>query len=220
MLTELKMTFSDDFLELFHNHKYEEYVLEIMNTSAVIFKGSYMRMSDQSRGQCDFIDIETMEKYDAKIPFENKSMKLLATNDNQEEIFQEWVRRVLEMENEYDPIAIKNGTLCIEQTKLYSVMKRLICKDKADENIIFFIPVQFVPVIKESVFAQFVPDFLRDIYECLESDGILDGRQIYAIYPSGERDDFVLRDLSSYTTEYVKCQRLGRYFNYEYVGGG
>lgn len=64
-----RMEISDNIVELFHNKRYEKYVLEIMNISTTIFPEKYEYVTNQSNGECDFIEVNTGIKYDAKIPF-------------------------------------------------------------------------------------------------------------------------------------------------------
>ena len=55
---------------------YESYVLELMNLSKIVFPAQYERNPIQSAGECDFFDVKTHEKYEAKLPFDKKFASL------------------------------------------------------------------------------------------------------------------------------------------------
>ena len=69
-------TFSKDLIQLFRK-EYEKFVLEIMNSSKVVFPGRYKQVFEQSNGECDFIEEKTGKKFDAKLPFRKGQVELL-----------------------------------------------------------------------------------------------------------------------------------------------
>ena len=201
---------SNDFLELFHKHKYEKYLLDIMNESKVVFPNDYEMVQEQSNGECDFIDCKTNEKFDAKIPFESKHMKMLAKGKKYNPDVRGWIEILRIEANEYAEGLIEEKS--ISELKLYNIIKKQVEKEKEDESIIFFLPYPISIDIEGSIFAQFFPNYFDAIGCQLKKDIDLKGRSIYAIYPSAEENKFVLRQIDSQKIEFIVCEELGDYF--------
>ena len=53
-----------------------------MNESKTVFPGVYEQHQKQSKGECDFYDVNTLEKYEAKLPFDKKEGKLICSNNS------------------------------------------------------------------------------------------------------------------------------------------
>ena len=202
--------FSHDFIKLFQK-EYEKYVLEIMNLSKTVFPGTYKYIEKQSHGECDYIEIESGEKYDAKLPFTSEQIELLTDGKKHSPKILEWVETLKKEAAEFNSVTALN----ITETKLYNIMKKQIEADKKDESIIFFFPFPITKSIRGSIFLQFTTDFLKSIYDGLITDIDLAERSIYAIYPALEKNFFTVRDLSVYSKEFVEYENLGRYFTYE-----
>ena len=96
-------------------------------------------------------------------------------------------------------------------------MKDAIVRDKVDEHIIFFLPYPISLSVSDSIFLQFCTDYLKAIYNRLADDICLNGRKIFVIYPASEKNQFVLRDLSTYHIEFVFSGELEKYFSFEVV---
>lgn len=218
MVIKNLFTFSDDFICLFNHKNYEKYVLDIMNSSENVFPGTYEMIEEQSNGECDYLCLENGGKFDAKIPFEKNQISMLTSGKKHKPQTEKWVNSLMEEAQEYNPIRIRDDAdFDISQLKLYRIMCDLICKDKKDENIVFFLPYPISLAVRGSIFLQFTTDYLRDIYDKLNDLGIVEKRSIYAIYPSSEKDVFAVRNLAVYGAEYVECKELGKYFSYEIV---
>ena len=67
-----KAVLSEKLKSFIQSGNYESYVLELMNQSQIVFTGQYERNPIQSAGECDFFDVATHEKYEAKLPFDKK----------------------------------------------------------------------------------------------------------------------------------------------------
>jgi len=211
-------TISDNIIELFRNHTYEKYVLEIMNESKIIFPESYREITDQSHGECDFISIKNNEKFDAKLPFLPNQIEMLTTGKKHVPQIREWITEMHDEAADFNPIEIRdNPDYDIANTKLYIIMKNAIVSDKPDESIIFFLPYPMVLSISDSIFLQFTTDYLKAIYDRLQTDIDLCCRHIYVIYPASEKNQFAIRNLKSYRTEYLYYDKLEPYFSYEIV---
>lgn len=211
-------TLSDNIIELFRNHTYEKYVLDIMNKSSTVFPGTYCEVIEQAHGECDFIDIKEQIKYDAKLPFLSKQIQMLTSGENHAPMIREWILQMMDEASDYDPIAMRdNPDYDISNTKLYKIMKNAIEKDKPDENIIFFLPYPMVLSISDSTLLQFAGNYLSAIYNKLRTDINLNGREIFVIYPASKKNQFALRKLSSYYIEYINYNKFEPFFSYEIV---
>ena len=218
MVTTEKCCISDDLVYFLSGQRYEEYVLNLMNRSTKVFNGQYSKVQEQSHGECDFIDVESNEKYDAKLPFQKEQVKILAKRKNHKPEIQKWLSELHEEIAEFSPLEIREkGINALSNTRLYSIMKQEIDRDKMDENIVFFFPFPLGIYFKDSYFSQFGSDFLGLIYEQLKSEVSLESRKIYAIHPSSERNIFVLRNLETRQKEYIDYDELGKFFSYEVV---
>lgn len=209
--------FSYDFISLFNKNIYEAFVLEIMNLSKIIFPNSYSMVTDQSAGQCDFIDNKG-EKYDAKLPFNKEQIKLLTDGKKHKPEIKMWVNEIYRESAEYNPILLRDNPESIEKLKLYKIMKEQIFKDKDDESIIFFYPYTISLSYKDNILSQLGADYISAIFDRLKEEIDLADRKIYIIYPSSEKNYFVLRSTDeTYYKEYVYYDKTEKYFSYEVV---
>ena len=72
---------------------------------------------------------------------------------------------------------------------------------------------------KDSVYLQIASDYISMIFDQLKTEINLNDRCIYIIYPSSEKNKFVLRYSSnSYFKEYVDYDKMEKFFSYEVVG--
>lgn len=211
-------TVSNDFIELFNKKNYEKYVLEIMNNSKIIFPNSYIEVSNQSQGQCDFIDSVTNEKYDAKLPFFSEQIKLLTDGKKHKPEFEKWISEMQNEAAEFKPLTYRDNPQYLEDTRLYKIMKTQILKDKKDENIVFFFPYPISLAVEDSVFLMFAADYISYILERLKKEITSNEINIYTIYPSSKKNSFVLRSTRDvYYKEYVTYDGMEKYFSYEIV---
>ncbi len=212
------LTVSNNLIELFRNHEYEHYVLSFMNKSKKVFPGEYVMMKEQSHGECDFIEVNSNAKYDAKLPFLRKQIELLTDGKRHKPQIEQWINTMRAEASDFNPLYIRNNKdYDIAETKLYQIMKKAILRDKIDEHIIFFLPYPISISFSGSIFLQFCTDYLKAIYDRLIDDICLNGRKIFVIYPASKKNQFALRDLSIYQTEYIFCDELEKYFCFEVV---
>lgn len=212
------MTVSNHLIDLFRNHEYEHYVLYLMKESQSVFPGEYKMVNEQSHGECDFIEVNSNTKYDAKLPFLKNQLELLTDGKRHKPQIEKWIKIMQAEASDFDPLAIRNNrNYDITETQLYQIMKEAILRDKVDENIIFFLPYPISLSISGSIFLQFCTDYLKAIYNKLTDDIGLNGRKIFVIYPASEKNQFALRDLSTNHTEYMICAELEKYFSFEVV---
>jgi len=218
MVINNMLTVSNNLIDLFRNHEYEHYVLYLMKESQSVFPGEYEMVKEQSHGECDFIEVNSNTKYDAKLPFLKNQLELLTDGKRHKPQFEEWIKLMQAEASDFDPWAIRNNKdYDITETKLYQIMKEAILRDKLDEHIIFFLPYPISLSISGSIFLQFCTDYLKAIYNRLTDDICLNGRKIFVIYPASEKNKFTLRDLSTYYTEFIICGELEKYFSFEVV---
>ena len=189
-----------------------------MNISQHIFPEEYDIVEKQAHGECDFLGKSSNKKYDTKIPFEEKQIKLLTSGKRHGPQILEWIKQLQDEGADYNPLELRdNPSYDIANTRLYKVMKTLIERDKKDENIVFFLPYPMVLSIESSIFLQFCGDFLRAIYDRMIRDIDLSEREIFIIYPSSEKNKFVLRNLGNWRIEYIYYEKMEEYFTYEVV---
>lgn len=85
------LTVSKNFIDLFQNHEYEHHVLYMMKESQSVFPGEYM-VKEQSHGECDFIEVNSNTKYDAKLPFLKNQLELLTDGKRHKPQIEEWLK--------------------------------------------------------------------------------------------------------------------------------
>lgn len=209
-------TVSNNFVDLFRHHKYEYHILNLMNLSQSVFNGTYEMKKEQSHGECDFVEIKTREKYDAKLPFRPNQIELLTNGKKHRPMVKEWIEILQKEASEYNPLEIRsNPNYDVADTTLYKVMRCAVERDKEDENLIFFIPFPISMSVKGSIFLQFTTDYLQAIYMRLVHDIKMDKRKVYVIYPASEKNEFAIRELGIYHTEYIQYEGMEKYFSYE-----
>ena len=209
---------SNNLIELFNKKNYEQYVLDLMNLSKTVFPNTYSMVDDQSAGQCDYIDSAANEKYDAKLPFLSEQIKLLTDGIKHKPEILEWIKEMHDEAAQFSPHSIRDDPHHIESTRLYNIMRNQILRDKKDENIIFFLPYPISLSFKDSMFLQSTSDYISLIFEKLKTKIDLIDRFIYTIYPSAEKNTFVLRcSNNSYYREYIYYDKMEKFFSYEVV---
>ena len=208
---------SDDLRSFILKGNYEPYLLRMMNDSKIVFPGKYNRNEEQSAGQCDFFDVDTFEKFEAKLPFDKKEGKLIGTEPD----FVKWIRFMMDEAEEFgEKIVVHRGEYKIEELYLYKTLKKRLATVKQDENPIFFFPYPIVLDMEpiENVFPiyQMCSDYLSYIFTALKSNDFVGNRKIYAIYPTSD-SKIVLRCLNNNVREYLFYDELKDVFHYQYI---
>ncbi|WP_288887399.1 hypothetical protein [uncultured Eubacterium sp.] len=210
------MEISNDIIKLFQNKNYEKYVLEIMNLSIKVFPGKYKNIEEQSHGECDFLEINTGEKFDAKLPFYSDQIKMLTDGKKHKPQIKKWIQDICNEAYEFDRVMLNDPkNLDVSELKLYMIMKEQIIRDNEAENIVFFIPYPVVTSMRDSIFLQFTANYLNSIYNQLKKEIDFTNRSIYVIYPSSNKNEFAIKDLKYYHTEYIQYDKLSEYFEHE-----
>ncbi len=193
------ITTTDNFRTILQGGVYEEILLSLMNESKTLFPNSYRHIKNQSNGECDFVDEKTKEKYDAKIALSTKQCEAICKRENN---LEEWLYSMLEEIEEFSR-KIREGTFeeGIDNLALYKIIENEIQTDKADENIIFFIPFTIIEESSDMIFSQFAYDILTAIYDELSNKNIIGNRKIYVFY-FGVANEIVLRSLDTNRREY------------------
>lgn len=219
MVIKHAFSVSNDFIELFNKKNYESFVLDLMNLSKTVFPNSYSMVEDQSAGQCDYTDTVTNAKFDAKLPLQQEQVYLLRNRREHAPEITKWIEEMRNEAAQFDPFSLRDNPHHTENTKLYKIMRDQILRDKADENIVFFLPYPISLAFKDSVYLQIASDYISMIFDQLKTEINLNDRCIYIIYPSSEKNKFVLRYSSnSYFKEYVDYDKMEKFFSYEVVG--
>lgn len=199
-----------DVKELIKSGNYESIIVKLMNQSSLVFQGTYSHLSTQSNGECDFIDITTKEKFDAKIPLNVKQGKMIGSRNGD----------VRFLSTELYSEAVAYGK-CFNQTpykdiseiELYKVMKHCLEKTKADENVIFFIPYPIVLDFDGFPLAG-ATDLLKNFYREFSKTLDIKNKQLFAIYISFDKK-IVLRNLGTDCREYLSCPEMDHYVSYD-----
>ena len=212
MEMQIFATISNDFKWLIKSGNYENLILELMNKSIKLFPNQYEHIESQAKGECDFVDIQTKTKYDAKLPFTPRQGQLIGSNNAN---YENWIASMLSECAEFSQKMIHLRDIHnIEDLTLYDVMKKAIENDKADENIIFFFPFPIVCESSGGIFGQFASDILSNIYDALNRSGIIKERKVYAIYPSID-NKIGIRLLNTGVREWFSSDIMSRYIEYE-----
>lgn len=205
---KIKSSISNDFKKLMKSGNYEKIILDLMNKSKNVFPSTYTNVKEQSHGECDFVDVKTSEKFDAKFPLNSKQGEIIGSdNGNVGAMPIELYAEAVEFSHCFNS---KDKKIC--DLQLYKIINGIITKSAIDENIILFIPY---PIVMD--FEGFpligVQDILKKIYRELSTVNDLTKRDIFAIYVSFD-NKVVLRNLKTDSREYLPCPELNKYVNY------
>lgn len=183
-----------------------------MKKSKVVFPHNYIHLENQSSGQCDYVDLSTGAKFDAKLPLSPKDGKLIGSNKGNVGNFSKIMYQEV-AEFTISPGTAANHDSLVKSLSLYKIMKNLIAKTNPDEHVIFFIPY---PIVFD--FTDFplsgVVDILKAIYRLLNKELHFGEKQIFAIYIAYDKK-VVLRNLGKDVREYIEFDDLLKYVSYE-----
>lgn len=203
----------EKFRDLFHRKRYEQLLLPIINASNEIFKGkSFEYIEEQSNGECDFIDCYG-EKYDAKLLFDQEQGALVGDEKNNLVL---WIESMYEESCEFSPLKLREDFNYLENMKLYKVLKSRIETVNQDEKAILFMPYPVVLDFEEANFYHKCTDFLQAVFDKLYQQGYVKCKDVFFIYPSMEKDIYVLRD-SIRNREFIKDSVINEYMEYKII---
>lgn len=207
------VTIGSEFQKIIQGGSYEKLILNLMNKSTKLFPNEYMKVDSQSHGECDFVDLKTSEKYDAKLVLTKKQGTWLGSRNSH---IDKWVQNILDEITEYSKI-IKNRTWDedIENLLIYKIMEEKIKESQVDENIIFFLPFTIVPDSSDMIFSQFASDILTFVYDALEKNNVVGNRKIYFLYV-GIANELVIRYMNKGgVREFFSNKELTKYIEYD-----
>ena len=207
---------SDELKSFIQSGNYEPYILNLMNRSEVIFPGQYVKNEDQSCNQCDFYDVETYEKFEAKLPFDKKEGKLICSNQGS---LREWLKYMLDEEAEFgEKIILERGKHSVDSLRLYRTMEKRLKTVQENENAVILFPYPITLDMEGDGglnLLHFCSDILSSIFGKLKENGVVGNRKVYVIYPSAD-NKMVLRCLNSNQREYLLAEELNKVFAYSF----
>ena len=203
-------TIHNDIKDLIKSGNYERIILDLMNASKTIFPSHYIHQDSQAHGECDFVDVVTGEKFDAKIPIDKRQGQMIGSRKGDVgALTTEFHNEALEFQYCF----VGDQKKPINELKLFEKMKNNISKTQSDENVVFFIPFPIVfdfegfPLIGAS-------DLLKKIYRELGASTDISEKKLYAIYISFDKK-MVLRDLKTDKREYIQFPQMQCYVDYD-----
>ena len=202
-------TIHNEVKDIIKSGNYEKIILDLMNASKEIFPSRYTHLDNQAHGECDFVDVVTGEKFDAKIPIDTRQGQMIGSRKGDVgALTTEFHNEALEFQNCF----VGEQKKPITELNLFKKMKNNISKTKSDENVIFFIPYPIVfdfegfPLVGAS-------DLLKKIYRELSATTDTSKKHLYVIYISFDRK-MVLRNLETDKREYLQFPEMQHYVDY------
>lgn len=198
------------FMQLINKNEYEKLVLELMNKSSKVFPNTYKKIEIQNNNQCDFVDVETNEKFEAKLFLTKKEGELIASNNRD---YEKWLNIAFERIGEFSEFVEARGSKPIENLTIYKIFELLLSKIEQDENMIllFLYPVT---LDLEGSIVTFFGAVLSTIYHDFNKKGMILNRKIYVIYPTID-NKMVVRLLNSNQREYFIDNNFSEFLKYE-----
>lgn len=209
-------TFSDKLKTFIQSGNYEPYILTLMNRSELVFPSQYAANKEQAHSQCDFYDIQTSEKYEAKLPFDKKEGQLICSNNAD---LKNWLEFMMDEESEFsNRIIQERGKYRIDSLRLYKTLEKRLKTIQDDENAIILFPYPITLDVEGDGglnLLHFCGDILSSIFGELMHNGVVGKRKVYVIYPSMD-DKIVLRCLNTNQREYLVSEELNGVFTYSF----
>lgn len=115
------MKISNNIRELIQAKRYEPIICQIMNDSKVLFKGKYSHVENQSHSECDFIDVHSKEKFDAKLLFSKEQCYYLSKGLS---AFYQWFSSLCAEIEEASSTMLNPCVYDISKTTLYNEPKQ------------------------------------------------------------------------------------------------
>lgn len=211
---KFKCVIYDLYKELLNKKVYEPIILNIMNSSTLIFPENYKLIREQSKGESDFIS-DSKGLFDAKILFYEKQCESLAMNKDNLTGFMNAVQRetgdISDGIQNSDINAVRN---CI----FYKEMMKELEKAKNGENIILFLPYAFTLEFSGSLASFMSSDVFSYIYSILIKDHpeLYRNNQAYMIYINFF-NEIVLKNLSTKQIEFICLDVFYKYIYFEII---
>ena len=195
---------ADSFRDLFKRQKYEKYIYDIISKSNMFFSNRTIKpIKSQSNGEADYED-NYGNKYDVKVVMNKQQGALLGDRKNE---MLSWFSELNRECKEYWRL-IEDGDLSkVKSLTLYSIIKDRLKSISKEEIPILFFPFHITLDNKHSVYGQFGVDIIQAVYDQLDEEGLINDKEIYFIYPSMDKSEYVLRD-GQYHREYIQVPEL------------
>ena len=210
-IVETTVTISDKIKKLIQRGNYEHFILQLLNRSKKLFPNTFEHINKQSHGECDFIDVVTSEKYDAKLLLSPEQGRLIGSRNSN---YEQWLRTMLDEVGEFGEYIRNRGKLPIENLKLYQLLKSILEKVQPDEHAIVFIPYPVTNDQANMIYGQFMGDILSATFSKLNENGVVADRKIYAIYPCSDQS-IAIRCLNTGVREYFCHDELKEYIEFD-----
>jgi hypothetical protein len=210
-IIETTVTISDKIKELIQSGNYELFILQLLNRSKKLFPNTFEHINKQSHGECDFIDVVTLEKYDAKLLLSPEQGRLIGSRNSN---YEQWLRTMLDEAGEFGEYIRNRGKLSIENLKLYQLLNSILEKVRFDEHAIVFIPYPVTNDQANMIYGQFMGDILSATFSKLNENGAVAGRKVYAIYPCSDQS-IAIRCLNTGVREYFSHNELKEYIEFD-----
>ena len=201
--------YSEKLRKLIKSHNYEKYIQLVLNRSVFFFKdNNFSSISNQSNGEADFLDAAE-RKYDVKLVITTEQGALIGDRKNDLLL---GIDSLNSVSDEYASIVNSGDFSLIKDTTIYKAMKKCMESIEEDEVAILFLPFLAVMDNRHSIYGQFGLDYIQAVYDQLLADGLIKN-DIYFIYPSTDKDIYVLRD-GDYHREYIEVPELSEFISF------
>lgn len=196
--------------DLIQKEKYELVLLDVMNSSQIVFPKTYKHIEEQSDGESDYITTDGDEYQDAKVLFYQEQCKAIKC-DEINAFFNELLAEI----NEIYELVSQGDVERLQETKLFAEMNRRINSIKENEDLILFFPFAITDENSKSLTGNCGNDiFSHIIYKIREKfPSKVNNMKIYMIYPNFE-NEIVLKE---YEQDNMKIEFLRKNFLKKYI---
>ena len=212
MVVHAKVHIGENFQKIIQSGNYEKLIRKILNESTRLLPNKFKHNEVQPTGECDFIDLQTGEKYDVKLLLTQEQGKMIGSRNAN---FEVWVQSMLDECAEFGKIfGPERDQRTVVGLALYKLFEKNMHRIQPDENAILFSPFPIVYESTVSFYRQFGFDILSAIFEELLHNDVIGKKHIYVIYPSIDHK-IVLRNLATGVREFFSAKDLDAYIWYE-----
>lgn len=204
---ELKCNYiiSNKYKDLLNKNINQKIVLDIINSSRVVFPGLYKEIVEQSNNESDYVSSLGIN-YDFKILFKEEQCQVLAFRNGSLVDFMNIV--CAETSDIYDSF-IGNNSTKIDETILYKEIKRRLKLSKENEIIILFIPFPLTLEFKDSLSTIIEGDIFLFLWDFIVKNEpeLVKKNEVFIIYPCLD-NSILLRNLSDGTKGFLDLDVL------------
>lgn len=184
----------------------EGIICKIINDSKIVFPGRYKQIEVQDNGEPDFIEVDSTEKFDAKLLFKNEMCRVLSKDD-----YPTFLHMLLDYIGVNFVTQRERGP---EELSLYIEMKSRIDSINDDENGILFLPYPSTFISTRNYFSNLCSDVFDYCF-----DSISTNKTIYLITVN-HNQEIVLKKLGTNEIEYLPDHYLNGMITTEIVDYG